>query len=111
MQDETACVTKVNEMLAQAARDRRERQPSPPLIRLRVIYSGTWARVEPLNPIRLGQQFRERVANPADMFMVKVDRSAAATRNTDTDVNKTTMGDVARRQKTQLQSTVEDIVS
>ncbi|XP_049541207.1 double-strand break repair protein MRE11 [Anopheles darlingi] len=43
-----------------------ERQPTRPLIRLRLIVSEV---EQEFNPIRFGQQYTERVANPLDMIL------------------------------------------
>lgn len=47
------------------------KQPTKPLIRLRVEYSNE---MEFFNPIRFGQQFADRVANPTDMILLKRER-------------------------------------
>jgi hypothetical protein len=44
-QDERCCIEKVKRMIAAAQRERRDKQPELPLIRLRVTYSGPWANV------------------------------------------------------------------
>lgn len=48
-----------------------KKQPTLPLVRLRVEYSNE---MEYFNPIRFGQQFGERVANPTEMILLKRER-------------------------------------
>ncbi|CAO1416975.1 unnamed protein product [Diamesa serratosioi] len=64
------CNTKVEEMLkkAKAKFTNDPNQPKLPLIRLRVIYSNESYTV---NTVRFGQQYAERVANSADMLLMK----------------------------------------
>lgn len=47
------------------------KQPTLPLVRLRVEYSDE---LEYFNPIRFGQRFCERVANPTEMILLKRER-------------------------------------
>ncbi|XP_007113580.1 double-strand break repair protein MRE11 isoform X2 [Physeter macrocephalus] len=61
------CFEKIEEMLANAERERlgNSRQPEKPLIRLRVDYSGGF---EPFSVLRFSQKFVDRVANPKDVI-------------------------------------------
>jgi hypothetical protein len=61
-----------------------------------------------LNPIRLGAQFSQQVANAKDLFFVK--KTVDTKKNVDTNVDRETMQEVAERQRNQIQSSVEDIV-
>ncbi|KAL5018607.1 hypothetical protein ScPMuIL_004329 [Solemya velum] len=67
-QTEAYCVEKVEELLDKAVHEHtgNRKQPSKPLIRLRIDYSGGF---ETFNSTRFGQKFVDRVANPKDMVL------------------------------------------
>lgn len=56
------------------------KQPTLPLIRLRVEYSNE---MEYFNPIRFGQQFSDRVANPTDLILLKRERKERKVKSED----------------------------
>ncbi|KAG8299014.1 Double-strand break repair protein mre11a [Homalodisca vitripennis] len=56
------------------------KQPTLPLIRLRVTYS---EEMEYFNPIRFGQQFSDKVANPMDMILLKRERKEKKVKSED----------------------------
>ncbi|ELU06474.1 hypothetical protein CAPTEDRAFT_226161 [Capitella teleta] len=65
---EKYCEEKVEEMLYQSGMERsgNRRQPKEPLIRLRVDYTGGFSTA---NPIKFGQKFIGRLANPRDILL------------------------------------------
>ncbi|KAI1721371.1 mre11 DNA-binding presumed domain-containing protein [Ditylenchus destructor] len=74
MEDENLIGEKINEMLRHAAETRGPKQPVPPLLRLKVEYSGKWLNIPPINARRFGARYADKVANPYDMIVVRTHR-------------------------------------
>ncbi|CAJ0576997.1 unnamed protein product, partial [Mesorhabditis spiculigera] len=71
-EDEILIMEKIKLMLLEAEKKSRPKQPRPPLVRLKVTYTGEWAKLQPPNGRRLGSEFLEtEVANPGEMIMIR----------------------------------------
>uniref|UniRef100_A0A7E4VNP4 Double-strand break repair protein n=1 Tax=Panagrellus redivivus TaxID=6233 RepID=A0A7E4VNP4_PANRE len=68
--DERIIEDKIKEMLQEAAATRGPEQPDLPRMRLKVVYSGAWTNIPPVNK-NFGYRFKDQVANPADLIMIK----------------------------------------
>lgn len=69
------------------AKEQSKKQPQPPLVRLKVIYSGKWLNIPvrfffnflkivflPINGRRFGARYGDFVANPSEMLVVRSNR-------------------------------------
>lgn len=74
MPDEQLIKSKIEQLLKEAQENIGSQQPNPPRIRLKVIYSGKWLNIPPINGRKFGIKFAGRVANPTDMIFVRVIR-------------------------------------
>ncbi|KAH7728876.1 double-strand break repair protein mre-11 [Aphelenchoides avenae] len=74
MPDEAIIAQKIEEILAEAERTRGPKQPKLPLVRLKVVYSGDWLKIPPINSRKFGARYADRVANPTEMLSVRVVR-------------------------------------
>uniref|UniRef100_A0AC35TIW7 Mre11_DNA_bind domain-containing protein n=1 Tax=Rhabditophanes sp. KR3021 TaxID=114890 RepID=A0AC35TIW7_9BILA len=70
--DEKLIIDKIDEMLYELKKVKNPRQPNLPLVRLKLIYEDMFAQIIPINPKKFGSRFKDKVANPEDMFFVKV---------------------------------------
>uniref|UniRef100_A0A158PJ11 Mre11_DNA_bind domain-containing protein n=1 Tax=Angiostrongylus costaricensis TaxID=334426 RepID=A0A158PJ11_ANGCS len=69
--DEMIINDKIEEMIREAESKRGPQQPKLPLLRLKVIYAGPWAGLQPINGRKLGMRFEDRVANAAEVVVVR----------------------------------------
>uniref|UniRef100_A0A914XZP4 Mre11 DNA-binding domain-containing protein n=1 Tax=Panagrolaimus superbus TaxID=310955 RepID=A0A914XZP4_9BILA len=74
MEDERLIHEKLQEMLENAKQYRGAQQPNLPRMRLRVIYSGDWLKIPPVNCRVIGHKYDGKVANPSDIVSVKTIR-------------------------------------
>uniref|UniRef100_A0A914CAC5 Mre11 DNA-binding domain-containing protein n=1 Tax=Acrobeloides nanus TaxID=290746 RepID=A0A914CAC5_9BILA len=74
MLDEEIISKKIEEILTEAKNSRGPRQPPLPLVRLKVVYSGAWLNIPPINGRKFGMRYSDRVANPLDMISVRTIR-------------------------------------
>ncbi|TKR78226.1 hypothetical protein L596_019067 [Steinernema carpocapsae] len=74
MPDERIVHEKIESMLEEADASRGPHQPTLPLLRLKIIYSGRWTQFPPLNAKRFGVTFADRVANYDEMIQIKTIR-------------------------------------
>ncbi|XP_052818533.1 double-strand break repair protein MRE11-like [Mya arenaria] len=83
---EAYCQRRVEDLLERAAREHtgNKKQPTQPLIRIRIDYSGGF---EPFSQHRFGQKFVERVANPKDMIYFMRKKAVAAGKQESGDVD------------------------
>uniref|UniRef100_A0A0N4ZER5 Mre11_DNA_bind domain-containing protein n=1 Tax=Parastrongyloides trichosuri TaxID=131310 RepID=A0A0N4ZER5_PARTI len=70
--DEAIITKKVNEMLEILHNERLKKQPMLPLIRLKITYQDLFTSFPPINPKKFAAFFKDVVANPDDMFVIKV---------------------------------------
>ncbi|XP_055913872.1 double-strand break repair protein MRE11 [Eupeodes corollae] len=80
-------------------------QPKLPLIRLRIIYNDE---VQMFNAIRFGQQYNERIANPADAVVFK--KLIKKTKSETKDFDKNVMSDAFKMEQNENETKVEDVV-
>uniref|UniRef100_A0A914HEQ5 Double-strand break repair protein n=1 Tax=Globodera rostochiensis TaxID=31243 RepID=A0A914HEQ5_GLORO len=72
MPDEPLIIERLNELLENAEATRGPHQPWPPRVRLKVIYSGRWLDIPPINGRKWGpSHFADKVANASDMIVVR----------------------------------------
>ncbi|KAL3090144.1 hypothetical protein niasHS_006596 [Heterodera schachtii] len=72
MPDEPLITERINEILENAEATRGPQQPWPPRVRLKVIYSGRWLDIPPINGRKWGpNHFAGKVANAAEMIVVR----------------------------------------
>lgn len=69
--DEMIINDKIEEMIREAESKRGPQQPKLPLLRLKVTYAGPWAGMQPINGRKLGMKFEDRVANAAEVVVVR----------------------------------------
>ncbi|CEF66332.1 Double-strand break repair protein MRE11A [Strongyloides ratti] len=79
--DEELIHKKISQMLEILSNSRLERQPKLPLVRLKITYQDSFTCFPPINPKRFGSLFKDVVANPEDMFVVKVNKPKNETIN------------------------------
>ncbi|KAF7630915.1 Double-strand break repair protein [Meloidogyne graminicola] len=83
MRDEQLIEEKIENMLSLATAQREPGMPYPPRIRLKVVYSGKWLNIPPINGRKFGAKYADRVANHSEMLFVRVKREEKKAVNVD----------------------------
>ncbi|XP_055840400.1 double-strand break repair protein MRE11-like [Episyrphus balteatus] len=98
---------KMEEMIKRAGERLTDhpKQPKLPLIRLRIIYNDE---AQMFNAIRFGQQYNERIANPADAVVFK--KIIKKTKFETKDFDKDAMSNAFKKEEVESEAKVEDVV-
>ncbi|XP_055840402.1 double-strand break repair protein MRE11-like isoform X2 [Episyrphus balteatus] len=98
---------KMEEMIKRAEErlTNHPKQPKLPLIRLRIIYNDE---AQMFNAIRFGQQYNERIANPADAVVFK--KLVKKKKFEAMDCDKDAMSNAFNREEVESETKVEDVV-
>nr|CAD2128714.1 unnamed protein product [Meloidogyne enterolobii] len=83
MKDEQLIEDKIEQMLESAEIEREPSRPFPPRVRLKVVYSGKWLNIPPINGRKFGAKYMDRVANATEMIFVRVKREDKKAVNVD----------------------------
>lgn len=83
MRDEQIIDAKIEQMLETAEIEREPSRPFPPRVRLKVVYSGKWLNIPPINGRKFGAKYMDRVANATEMIFVRVKREEKKAINVD----------------------------
>jgi double-strand break repair protein MRE11 len=99
------CTKKVQEMIEKSKEklSGNPKQPTIPLIRLRVLYSDE---DQLCNPVRLGQQFAKEVANPGDIIKF-IKQASKKTKGTQVVKDETALKSAFQAQRTRAEDVVD----